>query len=54
MSDDQDLRLWSGVSIRDPALSMVGRVYADERDRTFYVEKLYRGGPGMFTNTRLA
>jgi hypothetical protein len=33
---------WSGVSIRNPALTMVGTVYAGKR--TSYVERLFRNG----------
>jgi hypothetical protein len=34
---------WSGVSIRNPALTMVGTVYT-ERGRTFYVERIFKHG----------
>jgi hypothetical protein len=34
---------WSGVSIRNPALTMVGTVYT-ERGRTFYVERVFKHG----------
>jgi hypothetical protein len=34
---------WSGVSIRNPALTMVGTVYS-ERGRTFYVERVFNNG----------
>jgi hypothetical protein len=44
----RSIRLWStrdtsGVSIRNPALTMVGTVYT-ERGRTFYVERVFKHG----------
>jgi len=38
---NRDSDNWSGVSIRNPALTMVGTVYT-ERGRTFYVERQTR------------
>ena len=34
---------WSGMSIRNPAVTMVGTVY-DERGRTYYVEQIFKLG----------
>jgi hypothetical protein len=35
---------WSGVSIRNPALTMIGTVYEDQRGRTYYVEQIFKQG----------
>lgn len=34
---------WSGVSIRNPAITMVGTIY-EERSRTYYVERVFKQG----------
>ncbi len=34
---------WSGVSIRNPALTMIGTVF-EERGRTYYVERIFNRG----------
>ena len=34
---------WSGVSIRNPALTMIGTVF-EERGRTYYVEQIFKQG----------
>jgi hypothetical protein len=34
---------WSGVSIRNPALTMIGTIF-EERGRTYYVERIFNRG----------
>jgi hypothetical protein len=43
MWSTRDSDNWSGVSIRNPALTMVGTVY-NERGRIFYVEQIFKHG----------
>jgi hypothetical protein len=35
---------WSGVSIRNPRITMVGTLTKDHRRRVVYIEKAFRGG----------
>ena len=34
---------WTGISIRNPAITMIGTVY-EERGRTYYVERIFKYG----------
>ena len=34
---------WSGISVRNPSITMIGTVYED-RGRTFYVERIFKFG----------
>jgi hypothetical protein len=45
-TSDKGLEMWSGVSVRNPALSMVGGLSggSERGGRRFYVEKMYRAG----------